>query len=133
MDIDREMETALALDGVKLEQLTGQDHGPWGSFEPDYDGMWAEIESLDDAAREAIERANGGPVPYESSLPALKEEWRTRDALMRVIGKITLGEADPPAFDVVRTTNLRQSATETPADLVKRITLALLKEMAGVE
>lgn len=29
IDWDREMERALAADGEKLRQLTGEDHGPW--------------------------------------------------------------------------------------------------------
>lgn len=28
-DFDREMQRALELDGEKLLQLTGEDHGPW--------------------------------------------------------------------------------------------------------
>ena len=29
MSTDREMQRALELDGEKLRQLTGEDHGPW--------------------------------------------------------------------------------------------------------
>lgn len=125
--MDREMERALELDGEKLRQLTGEDHGPW-SAEPDYDSMWNDLISLDDAAREAIERANGGPVYIGVDYPA---EYLDNQALMRVLGLISISD-HRDADSAARTISLRQAASETPAEFMKRIATALLSEMAGV-
>ena len=32
MTTDRDMQRALELDGEKLRQLTGEDHGPWDEY-----------------------------------------------------------------------------------------------------
>lgn len=101
--------------------------------EPDHDAMWAELESLDAAAMEAIERANGGPVPWGAAEHAAFSAQRAdQQALMRVIGMISIADYKDAAR-VASAVSLRQSASETPAELVRRIALALLTEMAGLQ
>ncbi len=96
---------------------------PLRDHEPDYDGMWAEIESLDAASIEAIERANGGPVILRMDLSS---DYVDRLALSRVRALVINDIHHTGA--VVRFVDLRQSASETPIQFVRRIVTAYCDE-----
>lgn len=82
------------------------------------------FESIDAAAQEAVERANGGPVSGGAVIDL------DREAALRAAGIVRF---DPRAcMDVARTISLRQAAGETPGQFVQRITLAVLDELGGV-
>lgn len=81
-------------------------------------------ESTDDTARAAIERANGGPVfvGADHSTNFLDEQ-----AARRIRNKLA-GDIHNTG-QVARFVSLRQSASETPIEFVRRIVDAYLAEL----
>ena len=123
-----DMDQALQLDGEKLRQLTGVDHGPWDVSDyhlADYQPPCAGYdESLVAAAMTGAQLVVIDPI----SLP-----WppSTASHALAVAGSITLGEQDAAAERVARYVSIRQAAGEAGPAFVRRITLAMLVEVAA--
>lgn len=87
----------------------------------------ADDHPLDTAAREAIERANGGTVfpPARTFVPMHYADRATLEHLRSAARHVE--HDDAAAETVANSISVRQSATETPAQFVRRIALALLR------
>lgn len=127
------MERALELDGEKLLRLTGEDHGPWTrvvidplrsmlpsySWESPIEPDWAELDDLDERRRVALD-IDGGR--WESELSAADQD-------KLIISLAMHSRMLAPACAIVADTiSIVQSSTESRADFVRRIVMAVLDE-----
>lgn len=99
------LDEALAADGEKLRQLTGEDHGPW-CYEPSPAGYTFE------------------PIGIEADAALY-----TRDLHLEATSRL-LDDDAVAATMVAATINIRQAAGESGGAFVKRIVRSWLTEMA---